>query len=52
MGARIRLAPQRDWEGQTTPPELEKVLGTLEGIQQAFKPLASPPARRFSRSPT
>jgi catalase-peroxidase len=34
-GARIRLAPQRDWE-VNDPPELEKVLGTLEGIQQAF----------------
>jgi catalase-peroxidase len=34
-GARIRLAPQRDWE-VNDPPELEQVLGTLEGIQQAF----------------
>jgi catalase-peroxidase len=34
-GARIRLAPQRDWE-INNPPELAKVLRTLEGIQRAF----------------
>ena len=34
-GARIRLAPQKDWE-VNNPPELEKVLQTLEGIQEAF----------------
>jgi catalase-peroxidase len=34
-GARIRLAPQRDWE-VNDPPELAKVLQTLEGIQQDF----------------
>jgi catalase-peroxidase len=34
-GARIRLAPQKDWE-VNEPAELEKVLATLEGIQQAF----------------
>jgi catalase-peroxidase len=34
-GARIRLAPQRDWE-VNDPPELAKVLTTLEGIQQDF----------------
>jgi catalase-peroxidase len=34
-GARIRLAPQKDWE-VNNPPELAKVLKTLEGIQQAF----------------
>jgi catalase-peroxidase len=34
-GARIRLAPQRDWE-VNEPAELAKVLQTLEGIQQDF----------------
>ena len=34
-GARIRLAPQRDWE-VNQPAELAKVLGTLEAIQNEF----------------
>ena len=34
-GARIRLAPQRDWE-VNQPTQLAKVLGTLEGIQEEF----------------
>ena len=34
-GARIRLAPQRDWE-VNQPAQLEKVLKTLEGIQKGF----------------
>jgi catalase-peroxidase len=34
-GARIRLAPQKDWE-VNNPPELAKVLKTLEGIQREF----------------
>src|SRR5216110_2948220 len=34
-GARIRLAPQKDWD-VNNPPELAKVLSTLEGIQKAF----------------
>ncbi len=34
-GARVRLAPQKDW-AVNNPPELAKVLGTLEGIQKAF----------------
>jgi catalase-peroxidase len=34
-GARIRLAPQKDWE-VNQPPRLAKVLKTLEGIQSAF----------------
>jgi catalase-peroxidase len=34
-GARIRLAPQRDWE-VNQPFELGKVLATLEGIQKDF----------------
>ena len=34
-GARIRLAPQKDWAANQ-PAQLAKVLGVLEGIQQAF----------------
>ena len=34
-GARIRLAPQKDWE-VNNPPELRKVLKTLEEIQTDF----------------
>lgn len=34
-GARIRLAPQKDWE-VNNPAQLAKVLGTLEGILQEF----------------
>jgi catalase-peroxidase len=34
-GARIRLAPQKDWE-VNKPAELSKVLQTLEKIQQEF----------------
>jgi len=34
-GARIRLAPQKDWE-VNQPDQLAKVLGTLEGIQKTF----------------
>ena len=34
-GARIRLAPQKDWEANN-PAELSKVLGTLEDIQTKF----------------
>ncbi len=39
-GARIRLAPQKDWAANE-PAELAKVLGVLEGIQSAFgKPVS------------
>ena len=34
-GARIRLAPQKDWE-VNNPAQLAKVLDTLEGIQKEF----------------
>jgi catalase-peroxidase len=34
-GARVRLAPQKDW-AVNNPPELAKVLKTLEGIQEEF----------------
>jgi len=35
-GARIRLAPQKDWEANQ-PEQLAKVLGVLEGIQKDFE---------------
>lgn len=34
-GARIRLAPQKDW-AVNNPPQLQKVLNVLEGIQADF----------------
>ena len=34
-GARIRLAPQKDWE-VNQPAQLKKVLGVLDGIAKAF----------------
>ena len=39
-GARIRLAPQKDWEANE-PKKLQKVLKTLEGIQKDFNDSAS-----------
>jgi catalase-peroxidase len=39
-GARIRLAPQKDWE-VNDPSELAKVLQTLEQVQQDFNSSAS-----------
>ncbi|MGL6289881.1 MAG: catalase/peroxidase HPI [Silanimonas sp.] len=39
-GARIRLAPQKDWEANQ-PAQLAKVLATLEGIQKDFDASAS-----------
>jgi catalase-peroxidase len=38
-GARIRLAPQKDWD-VNQPEQLAKVLKVLEGIQQAFNSTA------------
>jgi catalase-peroxidase len=38
-GARIRLAPQKDWE-VNQPAQLAKVLKTLKGIQSAFNKTA------------
>ncbi len=38
-GARIRLAPQKDW-AVNQPAELAQVLATLAGIQQAFNAAA------------
>ncbi|HMP71699.1 MAG TPA: catalase/peroxidase HPI [Kiritimatiellia bacterium] len=39
-GARVRLAPQKDWE-VNQPAALAKVLGVLEGIQKKFNASAS-----------
>jgi catalase-peroxidase len=39
-GARIRLAPQKDWE-VNNPPELAQALARLEAIRQAFNASAS-----------
>ncbi len=39
-GARIRLAPQKDWES-SEPTQLAKVLRTLEGIQADFNQSAA-----------
>jgi catalase-peroxidase len=38
-GARIRLAPQKDWE-VNEPAQLQKVLGKLEAIRQEFNAAA------------
>jgi catalase-peroxidase len=38
-GARIRLAPQKDWEANQ-PKQLAKILKKLEGIQSAFNKTA------------
>jgi len=39
-GARVRLAPQKDWQANN-PAQLSKVLQTLESIQQAFNASAT-----------
>ncbi|WP_423816058.1 catalase/peroxidase HPI [Roseomonas fluvialis] len=39
-GARIRLAPQKDWE-VNQPAQLATVLGKLEGVQKAFNASAT-----------
>jgi catalase-peroxidase len=44
-GARIRLAPQKDWE-VNQPAELAKVLATLEGIQSRSSTARSPAVRQ------
>jgi catalase-peroxidase len=65
-GARIRLAPQKDWE-VNQPAQLAKVLGALETIQKAFNAAqtggkkvswrtsscwpAAPPSKRRPRPP-
>jgi catalase-peroxidase len=40
-GARIRLEPQRGWE-VNNPAQLTEVLGTLEGVRQAFNSGGTP----------
>lgn len=39
-GARVRLAPQKDWE-VNNPDQLKKVISTLEGIQKEFNSSAA-----------
>jgi catalase-peroxidase len=46
-GARIRLAPQKDW-AVNNPPELAKVLKHLETIQQAFNAAQAGGRKRVS----
>jgi catalase-peroxidase len=46
-GARIRLAPQKDW-AVNNPPELAKVLRTLEKIQTEFNESQAGGAKRVS----
>ena len=46
-GARIRLAPQKDWQ-VNDPPELANVLRVLEGIQKAFNDAQAGGAKRVS----
>jgi catalase-peroxidase len=48
-GARIRLAPQRDWE-VNQPAQLATVLAKLEEIQATFN--AEAPGGKRYRSPT
>ncbi|HEY4896116.1 MAG TPA: catalase/peroxidase HPI [Solirubrobacteraceae bacterium] len=43
-GARIRLAPQKDWE-TNEPAELAAALGALEQIQQDFNSSQAPPKK-------
>jgi catalase-peroxidase len=45
-GARIRLAPQKDWE-VNEPPELAKVLAILEGIRKDFN-ASAPSGKKVS----
>jgi catalase-peroxidase len=45
-GARIRLAPQKDWEANN-PVQLATVLGVLEGIQREFNS-AQPDGKQVS----
>ncbi len=45
-GARIRLAPQKDWPANQ-PEQLAQVLAVLEGVQSAFN-LAQPGDKRVS----
>ena len=46
-GARIRLAPQKDWD-VNNPSELAKVLKTLEGIQRQFNEAQGSSGKKIS----
>jgi catalase-peroxidase len=46
-GARVRLAPQRGWD-VNDPPQLAKVLETLEAIQQGFNESQTGGGKRVS----
>ncbi|MGB5933650.1 MAG: catalase/peroxidase HPI, partial [Anaerolineae bacterium] len=46
-GARIRLAPQKDWE-VNQPAKLKKVLQTIEGIQKEFNSTQQSGGKRVS----
>jgi catalase-peroxidase len=46
-GARISLAPQKDWE-VNQPAKLKKVLQTIEGIQKEFNSTQQPGGKRVS----
>jgi catalase-peroxidase len=46
-GGRVRLAPQKDW-AVNNPPELAKVLKTLEGIQKEFNDSQASAKKRIS----
>ncbi len=46
-GARLRLAPQKDW-AVNNPPALATVLATLEGIQRAFNDAQAGGKKRVS----
>ena len=46
-GARIRLEPQKNWE-VNNPPQLTKVLTTLEGIQGVFNSEQKPSGKHVS----
>ncbi|MEW6322192.1 MAG: catalase/peroxidase HPI [Acidobacteriota bacterium] len=47
-GARVRLAPQKDW-AVNNPPELAKALKALEGVQQAFNEAQKGPSAGSGR---
>jgi catalase-peroxidase len=46
-GARIRLAPQKDW-AVNNPPQLARALAVLEGVQKAFNESQAGSSKRVS----
>ena len=46
-GARIRLAPQKDWK-VNNPSQLKEVLGALEGVQKKFNDSQSASGKKVS----